>query len=124
MMGALLKLLPPWVPVALGGVLIVALIGGYLGWVHHQREIGRLEIIAADAKALADQKEKDARLSADLVEQLQQKLVNRELTAQPVKEVIRNVATQCSRAAGPDLDAAAAWVRDALSETGRPPAGR
>ena len=41
MMGALLKLLPPWVPVALGGVLIVALIGGYLGWVHHQREMPR-----------------------------------------------------------------------------------
>lgn len=123
-MGVLLKLLPSWAPLALGGLLIAGLIGGYYVWRGQQREIGRLEIIAADAKAVADQKEKDAALSADLVQQLEQKLVNREATTVPVREVIRNVATECSRASGPDLDAAAGWVRDALSAPGRSATGR
>jgi hypothetical protein len=123
-MGMLFKMLPSWVPLALGGLLIAGLIGGYFVWRGQQREIGRQEIIAKDAKALAEQKEKDAKLSADLVAELEQRLVNREATAVPVREVIRNVATECSRATGPDVDAAAQWVRDALSETGRPPAGR
>jgi len=120
----LFKLLPSWVPIALSGVLIAGLAAGYLGWAHHQREIGRLEIIAKDAKAIAVQKEADAALSAELVQQLEQTLVNREATAVPVREVIRNVATECSRASGPDLDAAAGWVRDALSAPGRSATGR
>lgn len=123
-MGSLTKLLPPWVPLALVGLLIVGLIGGYFVWRGQQREIGRQEIIAKDAKALADQAVKDAKLSADLAEQLERKLVNREMTAAPVREVIRNVATECSRATGPDLDAAAGWVRDALSEAGGSPTRR
>lgn len=123
-MGALTKLLPSWVPIALGGLLIVAAIGGYFVWRGQQREIGRQEIIAKDAKAIADQAVKDAKLSADLAEHLERKLINREQTAAPVREVIRNVATECSRATGPDIDAAARWVRDALSETGGPSTGR
>lgn len=123
-MKALLSLLPSWVPLALGGLLIATLIGGYFVWRGQQREIGRQEIIAKDAKALAEQRERDARLSADLVAQLRDKLDNREATAQPVREVIRNVATECSRASGPDVGAAAQWVRAALSETGRPATGR
>lgn len=123
-MGMLLKLVPSWVPLALGGLLIVGLVTGYYVWRGQQREIGRQEIIAKDAKALAEQKDRDAKLSAELVVELQQKLINREATAVPVREVIRNVATKCSRATGPDVDAAAEWVRKSLSETGRPPAGR
>lgn len=123
-MSYLLKLVPSWVPIALGGLLIVGLISGYFVWRGQQREIGRQEIIAKDAKALAEQKEKDAKLSAGLVLELQQKLVNRDLAVQPVREVIRNVKTECSNAGGPDVDAAAQWVRDSLSKTGRPATGR
>jgi len=121
---ALLGLLPSWVPLAMGGLLIATLIGGYFVWRDQQREIGRQEIIAKDAKALVEQKEKDAKLSADLVAQLRDKLDNREAMVQPVREVIRNVTTECSRASGPDVGAAAKWVLDALSDTGRPQAGR
>jgi hypothetical protein len=108
----------------MGGLLIATLIGGYFVWRDQQREIGRQEIIAKDAKALVEQKEKDAKLSADLVAQLRDKLDNREAMVQPVREVIRNVTTECSRASGPDVGAAAKWVLDALSDTGRPQAGR
>jgi len=120
----LFKLLPSWVPIALSGVLIAGLAAGYLGWVHHQREIGRAEIIAKDAKALADQKERDAKLSADLVMDLREKLSSREATAAPVRERIIRVGTECSKATGPDAAAAAGWVSNALSPAGGPAARR
>jgi len=123
-MGLLFKMLPSWVPLAVGGVLIAGLIGGYFVWRGQQREIGRQEIIAKDAKALAEQKEKDAKLSADLVEDLQRKLTARETTVAPVRERIIRVATECSKATGPDAAAAAGWVSDALSQAGGPAAGR
>lgn len=110
----MLKPLPSWVPLALGGLLIAGLIGGYFVWRGQQREIGRQEIIAKDAKALAEQAVKDAALSASLVQGLRQELNAREATVAPVRERIVRVGTECSKATGPDAAAGGAWVRDAL----------
>lgn len=121
-MGLLFKMLPSWVPLALSGILIAGVIGGYFAWRGQQREIGRQEIIAKDAKALAEQKEKDAALSATLVQDLRQKLSDREAVVGTVRERIVRVGTECSKATGPDAAAAAAFVRDAVSQAGRSPA--
>ncbi len=119
-----MSLIPlPWKIAGIAFVVLV-LAGAYFGWQYHEREIGRLEIVAKDAKALNDQKDKDAKLSADLVNDLQQKIRDRENTAQPVREVIRRVVTPCSTATGPDVDAAAQWVRDVLSKAGGSATGR
>lgn len=104
-------------------LLLALLTGGYLAWTYHQREIGRQEIIAKDAKALAEQAVKDRALSEKLVADLSRKISDREATAQPVREVVKYVTpTTCP--ADDALDAAAQWVRDSLSEAGRSPAGR
>lgn len=119
-MGVLLKLLPSWAPLALGGLLIAGLIGGYYVWRGQQREIGRQEVIAADAKAVAEQAIKDRDLSRELVAYLQNNIAAREATAAPVREVIRYVTpSNCPSDAA--LGSAADWVRRALTpEAGRP----
>ena len=104
------------------GAIALAALGIYLAWTYHQREIGRQEIIAKDAKAVAEQAVKDRTLSALLVQDLRQALDARAATAGTVRERIVRIATDCSRASGPDVDAAVGWVRDSLSQTGRPPA--
>lgn len=121
-MGAPFKMLPLGAKLALGAALIAIVVGGYLAWAHHQREIGRLEIVAKDAKALADQKEKDAALSARLVNEREDRIRALEATANQVREVIRYVPVTTS--CGPAVGNAADFVRDALSQTGGPPAGR
>lgn len=110
--------------IGIGVAVLLILSGAYAAWAHHQREIGRLEIVAKDAKVLAEQKEKDAALSSSLINELQRQIDARANTAQPVREVIRSVVTPCSSATGADVDATARWVRDALSQTGGPPARR
>lgn len=122
-MGVLFKLLPSWVPLALGGLLIAGLIGGYFVWRGQQREIGRQEIIAADAKAIAVQKEADAKLSAALVVKLDAKNRALEASANQVREVIRYVPVTTS--CGPAVGNAADWVRGTLApQAGGSPAGR
>lgn len=122
-MGFLFKLLPSWVPFALGGLLIAGLIGGYFVWRGQQREIGRQEIIAADAKAIAEQAIKDRDLSRQLVAFLQSNIAQRETTAAPVREVIKYVTpSTCPSDAA--LDAAARWVRGALAPQAGGPAAR
>ncbi len=122
-MGFLLKLLPSWVPLALGGVLIAGLIAGFFVYREQQREIGRQEIIAADAKAIAVQKEADAKLSADLVNALETKNRALEASANQVREVIRYVPVTSS--CGPAVGNAADWVRGSLApQDGGSPTGR
>lgn len=120
-MGMLLKLVPSWVPLALGGLLIVGLATGYFVWRGQQREIGRQEIIAADAKAVAEQKDKDAALSRRLVEEREVRIRALEASAQQVREVVRYVPV--TRSCGPAVGHAADWVRWSLApQAGRPPA--
>ena len=122
-MSLLTKLLPSWVPLALGGLLLAGLVSGYFVWRGQQREIGRQEIIAADAKAVAEQAIKDRELSEKLVAYLQNNIAAREATAAPVREVIRYV-TPSSCPSDAALDAAAGWVRGALAPQAGGPAAR
>jgi len=108
-----MKLLPSWVPLALGGLLIAGLIGGYYVWRGQQREIGRQEIIAADAKAVAEQAIKDRDLSRQLIAYMQNNIAQREASAAPVREVIKYV-TPSTCAGDAALNSAAEWVRSAL----------
>jgi hypothetical protein len=110
----MMKLLPSWVPLALGGLLIAGLIGGYFVWRGQQREIGRQEVIAADAKAVAEQAIRDRDLSRQLVDYLQNNIAQREATAAPVREVIKYVTpSTCPSDAA--LDSVSEWVRRALA---------
>jgi hypothetical protein len=114
----LLKLLPSWVPLALGGLLIAGLIAGYFGWQAHQREIGAQKVIAADAKAVADQAVKDKALSETLIAKLEGEKRALEASANQVREVIRYVPVTSS--CGPAVGNAADWVRGSLaSKAGR-----
>jgi len=122
-MNFLLKLLPSWMPLALGGLLIAGLIGGYYVWRGQQREIGRQEIIAADAKAVAEQAIKDRDLSRQLIAYMQNNIAQREASAAPVREVIKYVTpSTCPSDAA--LNSAAEWVRRALSPQAGGPAAR
>lgn len=117
-MGFLLKLLPSWVPLALGALLIAGLVGGYFAWAAHQRAIGAAAVEVADAKAIAKQKEEDAKLSAKLVADREARIRALEASAQQVREVIRYVPVTSS--CGPAVGNAADWVRGSLA----PQAGR
>ncbi len=109
---------------ALPYLLGALVIGGiYLGWQYHQREIGRQEIIAADAKAVAEQAQKDKGLSDMLVARLEGEKRALQASANQVREVIRYVPVTSS--CGPAVGNAADWVRGSLApQTGGPPAGR
>lgn len=123
-MSWLFKMLPSWMPLVLGGLLLAGIVAGYFAWTYHQREIGRQEIIAKDAKALAEQKEKDAALSANLVAELREAIDRRDRTAQPVREVIRRDATPCAAATGADAAAVEQWMRSVLPQAREPDARR
>lgn len=70
-MSFLTKLLPSWVPLALGALLAAGLVGAYFAWQDHERTLGAAKVEAADAKAVAAQATKDAKLSAALAVKLQ-----------------------------------------------------
>ncbi len=118
-MGAVLGLVPSGAKLAVGGLLIAGLVAGYFGWRYHQRVLGRQEVIAADAKAVAEQAVRDRDLSRQLVADLRTAITAREATAAPVRKVIYVTPPTCPRDAA--LDAAAVWVRGALApQAGRP----
>lgn len=115
--------LPWWLPWALGAGALALIAGAYFAWQYHQREIGRQEIIAKDAKELADQAERDKKTSQRLVEARDLYIRELESSGGKVREVIRyEKRSDCPPDAA--LDTVADWVRDALSKTSRPPAGR
>jgi hypothetical protein len=109
----------------IGGALLLAalVVGSYFAWAAHEKALGAAAIEVADAKAVADQKTKDAALSADLVAQQEAKIRTLEASAQQVREVIRYVPV--TNSCGPAVGNAADWVRGTLApQAGGPPAGR
>ena len=59
-MKAVLALLPPWAPLAAIGVLLLALAGGFFALRASWRAEGTAKVIAAEQKAVLEQKERDA----------------------------------------------------------------
>lgn len=102
-MAALLALVPlPW-KLASGALVFLAIIGGYFGWQHHQRSIGAAGVIAADAKAVDDQKAKDKTLSDKEAADTKARTDALEAIAKPARD---KIATDAPDQA--DLDAAKA----------------
>lgn len=104
----------------IGGIvaLVAIVVGGYFAWSAHQRALGAAAVEVADAKAVADQKTKDAALSAIIVAERENRIRQLEASAQQVREVIRYVPVTSS--CGPAVGNAADWVRGSLA----PQAGR
>lgn len=121
-MSVLFKMLPSWVPLALAGVLLAALTTGYFVWQAKEREIGRAQIEAADAKALAKQKADDAKLSADIVAKQQVALTALENKANT--SIVRYVNAPKTTGCGPVMRDASHSVHELFLNPGQPPAGR
>lgn len=120
-MGWLFKLLPSWVPLALGGVILAGVVGGYFAWQHHERMIGAAAIEASNQKAIIAQQAKDAQLSREQILKLQGRIEQIDATAAPIRERIIHVPVTTS--CGPAIAAAADGVRALLNEANRPAAG-
>jgi hypothetical protein len=115
-MSWLTKLLPSWVPLALAGVLLAALTAGYFVWQSKEREIGRAQVEAADAKALAKQKADDAALSADII--AKQAVALTALQDKANTSVVRYVNAPKTTACGPTMRDASHSVRDLITGSG------
>lgn len=111
-MSALLKLVPSWVPLALGALLLAGLTTGYFVWQAKEREIGRAQIEAADAKALAKQKADDAALSADII--AKQKIALQALQDRANTAIVRIVNAPKTTGCGPVMRDASHGVRNIL----------
>ena len=109
-----LGLLPPWLPFAAVGVLLLGLAGGFFALKASWQAEGAAKVIAADRQAVIEQKDKDARLSAALIVNQAQQLAELATRAQTVITRIdhapmvvgqsgRDVGTRCtSNCAGSD----------------------
>jgi hypothetical protein len=87
-MTRLLALLPPWVPLAAAGVLLLALGGAVWGWLDAREDLGAMRVSAAvnaaSVKALSDQQA----LNLGIANRLEQLAVQR---AAPIKETVREI---------------------------------
>ncbi|MBS0524307.1 MAG: hypothetical protein JSS04_11810 [Proteobacteria bacterium] len=117
-----LGLLPPWVPFAAIGVLAIGLAGGFFALEASRRAEGAARVIAADRKAVIEQQQKDARLSADLVATQAAEIAALQDKARTVITRIDNAprTTGC----GPVMRDASRGVRELFAGAGRAPPGR
>ena len=119
---SLLGLLPSWVPFAAVGVLALGLAGGYFALKASWQAEGAASVIAADQKAVIEQQQKDAKLSAELVAHQATEIASLRDKAQTVITRIDNApkTTGC----GPVMRDASRGVRDLFQRPGSAPAGR
>ena len=119
---ALLGFLPSWVPFAALGVLAVGLVGGFFALEASWQAEGAAKVIAADQKAVIDQQQKDARLSAELVARQAAEIATLQDKAQTVITRIDNApkTTGC----GPVMRDASRGVRELFDSAGGAPTGR
>src|SRR5689334_23327695 len=122
MFDALLGFLPSWVPFAVIGVLVAGLVGGFFALKGSWQAEGAAQVIAADQKAVIEQQQKDARLSADLVARQAAEIATLQDKAQTVITRIDNApkTTGC----GPVMRDASHGVRELFDGAGGAPARR
>ena len=118
----LIGLLPSWVPFAALGLLAVGLVGGFFALKASWQAEGAAKVIAADQKAVIDQQQKDARLSAELVARQAAEIATLQDKAQTVITRIDNApkTTGC----GPVMRDASHGVRELFDGAGGKDAGR
>lgn len=118
----LLGVLPSWVPFAAIGVLLAGLVGGVFALKASWQSEGAAKVIAADQKAVIEQQQKDARLSAELVARQAAEIASLQDKAQAVITRIDNApkTTGC----GPVMRDASRGVRELFDGAGGAPAGR
>jgi hypothetical protein len=119
---ALLGLLPPWLPIVVEGALLLALVGGLFALKAAWRAEAATRVIAADQKAVIEQKERDAALSAAIIVEQQEKLAALAAQASTIVRRIDNApkTTQC----GPVMRDASRGLHELFSGAGAAPAGR
>jgi hypothetical protein len=118
----LLGFLPSWVPFAALGLLLAGLAGGVFALRAAWQAEGAARVIAADQKAVIEQQQKDARLSAELVAKQAVEIAALQDKAQTVITRIDNApkTTGC----GPVMRDASRGVRELFDGAGGAPAGR
>ena len=119
---ALLGVLPSWVPFAAIGVLAAGLAVGFFALKASWQAEGAARVIAADQKAVIEQQQKDARLSAELVTRQAAEIAVLQGKAQTVITRIDNApkTTGC----GPVMRDASRGMRELFNGAGGAPAGR
>ncbi len=120
--GALLGVLPPWVPFVAIGLLAVGLAVGFFALKGSWQAEGAARVIAADQKAVIEQQQKDARLSAELVARQAAEIAVLQDKAQTVITRIDNApkTTGC----GPVMRDASRGMRELFDGTGGTDPGR
>jgi hypothetical protein len=118
----LLGFLPSWVPFAAAGALLAGLVGGFFALKASWQAEGATQMIAADQKAVIEQQQKDAKLSADLVARQAAEIATLQNKAQTVITRIDHApkTTGC----GPVMRDASRGVRELFDGAGGAPAGR
>lgn len=118
----LLDFLPPWVPFAVAGVLMIGLTGGFVALKASWEAEGAARAVAADRQAVIDQKERDAALSAAIINQQAEQLAALSIKANTIVRRIDHApkTTGC----GPVMRDTSRGLHELFGSAGQPPAGR
>ena len=115
----LLGLLPSWVPFAALAVLLLGLAGGFFALKASWQAEGAAKVIAADQKAVIEQQQKDARLSADLVAKQAAEIATLHDEAQTV--ITRIVNAPSTSGCGPVMRDASRGLHELFGRAGGAP---
>lgn len=119
---ALVGFLPPWVPFAALGLLALGLVGGFFALKASWRAEGAAQVIAADQRAVIEQQQRDARLSAELVANQAAEIAVLQDKAQTIVTRIVNVPS--TSGCGPVMRDASRGMRELFQRPGGPDARR
>lgn len=121
-MNRLLDLLPPWLPIAAAGVLLLALVGGFFALKVAWQAEAAAKVIAADQKSVIEQKERDAALSAAIIVEQQERLAALSARASAIVRRMDNApeTTQC----GPVMRDASHGLHELFGHAGATATGR